>query len=293
MKEPLLSIVIANYNYGRFLPNAIESVVSQGMGDKVELIICDGGSTDNSCEVIKRYADKIAWWCSEKDDGQSAAFNKGFYRARGRFLCWLNADDIILPGVLEKFEQATLRYSECEWFGGGCIQMDPDMRVFKCDRARAISQIRAKYGLVHVTGPSSFFSRKLYCSVGKIDERFHYTMDIDLWAKFALLARAKYIPFIPYAWGLRLHPNAKMSGHKFSDGGKILEGRASREAYRRDTKRFKQLELEYKWKHEALGLPERSMPRLLRYMSASYGAVFMSRIDTWRWRGKLVASLKF
>ena len=111
--EPLVSIVIANYNYGRFLGEAIQSVIAQDMGDKVELIICDAASTDNSVDIIRQYANDlpantsysewtsqansqltihdsqlITWWCSEKDGGQSAAFNKGFSHARGRFLTW-------------------------------------------------------------------------------------------------------------------------------------------------------------------------------------------------------------
>ena len=98
--NPLLSIVIANYNYGRFLEEAIQSVITQEGFDQCELIVVDGGSTDNSVEVIKKYSDKISWWCSEPDGGQSSAFNKGFRRASGRFLTWLNADDIFLPGAL-------------------------------------------------------------------------------------------------------------------------------------------------------------------------------------------------
>ena len=114
MRTCLLSIVIANYNYGRYLEDAILSVVSQGVGDKVELIVCDGGSTDNSIEVIRKYADKISWWCSEKDGGQSAAFNKGFMHARGKYLSWLNADDVIPKGSLRKICRTSLfRLSIC------------------------------------------------------------------------------------------------------------------------------------------------------------------------------------
>ena len=106
--QPFVSVVIANYNYGRFLDEAIQSVLNQACND-VELIICDAASTDNSVEVIKKYADRIAWWCSEKDKGQSDAFNKGFSHAKGRFLTWLNADDVMLPGTIEKLKATTAR----------------------------------------------------------------------------------------------------------------------------------------------------------------------------------------
>ena len=112
MNRPLLSIVIANYNYGRYLDEAIQSVLNQSCQD-FELIVCDAASNDSSVEIIKKYANglppktslydwepgnsqlttkdyrlstKITWWCSEPDGGQSAAFNKGFSHARGRFL---------------------------------------------------------------------------------------------------------------------------------------------------------------------------------------------------------------
>lgn len=285
-ESPLLSIVIANYNYGRFLETAIRSVVCQNMGNEVELIVCDAASSDNSVEVIRKFQKNISWWCSEEDGGQSAAFNKGFSHARGRFLTWLNADDVLLPKALMAFKKAVLIHPNCEWFGGGCIQMDPEMRVYKCDRARGISSRRAEYGLVTVTGPSSFFSRELYLRVGKIDERFQYMMDTDLWVKFATVGKAKYVPFASYVWGLRLHPGAKMSGHKFAPNGTILEGKASEVAYKRDKKRFTQLELESKWIHEGLPMGSRRMSRLSRFLTTSFAAAFLSRYDTWRLRGK-------
>ena len=98
---PELSIIVVNYNYGRFINDAIESVIGQESFDNCELIIVDGGSSDNSVECIKEHANKIAWWCSEKDKGQSDAFNKAFSHARGKFGFWLNADDILMPGAIK------------------------------------------------------------------------------------------------------------------------------------------------------------------------------------------------
>ena len=239
---PLLSIVIANYNYGRFLDEAIQSVLGQDSGDEIELIICDAASTDNSVEIIKKYAaglppntarsewnpvtsdrqltdgnqSQITWWCSEKDGGQSAAFNKGFSHASGKFLTWLNADDVLLPGVIKRLDFASRIHPDCEWFSGGCLWLDPDMHVIRMVHARQFSMLRYESGMVSAWGPSSFFSATMLKKVGGIDERFHYMMDSDLWLRFAI-AGYRYKPLRGYAFGLRLHPEAKMSGHNFAD----------------------------------------------------------------------------
>lgn len=283
--NPLLTIVIANYNYGRFLDEAIQSVLSQSCLD-FELIVVDGGSTDNSVEVIKRYQNQIAWWCSEPDKGQSDAFNKGFSHATGRFLTWLNADDVMLPGTIAKLKVASERYPEQEWFVGGCFWLDPEMRIFRCGRARHMSRIRAEHGLVNVCGPSSFFAKDLYLRAGKIDERNHYTMDTDLWLRFALNEKVAYRPFIRYAWGLRLHPAAKMSGHKFTADGRILSGEASDAAFVRDQKRMQQLQQEHRLTLSKIPPLKGTMSRWMQVATADWIPALMSRWDTFRYGGK-------
>lgn len=216
--KSLLSIVIANYNYGRFLEEAIRSVVGQDGFDQCELIIVDGGSTDNSVEIIRKYSDKIAWWCSEKDKGQSDAFNKGFAHARGRFLTWLNADDVMLPRVVQALKVASRRHPACEWFVGGCFWLDPQMRIVKCNVARPFSELRYRSGIVNVCGPSSFFTKRLLDAVDGVDVRLCYTMDMKLWFQFRHDCGIRYRRFIEFAWGLRIHGLAKTSGQAFVDG---------------------------------------------------------------------------
>ena len=283
MNKPLLSIVIANYNYGRFLEEAIQSVLSQSCDD-YELIIVDGGSTDNSVEIIKKYVDKIAWWVSEKDRGQSDAFNKGFAQAKGRFLTWLNADDVMLPGVIEKLKYAAAKYPKCEWFVGGVLWLDPQMKIFKCGRGRHMSKVRAMYGSVNVCGPSSFFTKELYVRAGRIDERFHYTMDTDLWKRFAINEHVIFKSITNYAWGLRLHPDAKMSGHKVLKDGTILEGAASSKAFLQNVHRLEKIKQEDEWSKEKLISVTGRMSKLLRIMTTDYAAVIMSKIDTIRYK---------
>lgn len=279
--KPILSIVIANYNYGQFLEDAIRSVLVQGMGDSVELIICDGGSTDNSVEVIKKYSDKIAWWVSEKDGGQSAAFNKGFNHANGRFLTWLNADDVLMPDALKRFETTALLHPECEWFVGGSMWLDKELKILRMSRGRSFSEIRYKMGDLVVWGPSSFFTKELLNRVGGVDERFQYMMDIDLWLRFASIAKARYLPCCKYVWGFRLHESAKTSGINFSSSGKS------------DPKHpmWIQLQNERMWMKEHYS-PSLKKSVAFKILSTKIGPALMSRWDTFRYKGRYYRDLR-
>ena len=282
MNLPFLSVVIANYNYGRFLEEAILSVVDQGMIDEVELIVCDAKSTDNSVEIIKKYDKYISWWCSEQDGGQSAAFNKGFLHANGRFLTWLNADDVMLPGTIATLKAAAENCPEQEWWVGGCLWLDPGMRVVNCGRGRPFSEIRYREGNVNVWGPSSFFTKRLLDSVGGLDERFHYMMDTDMWLRFAMTG-ARYRPFCNYAWGLRLHPAAKMSGHNFAADGSLKIG----ETNFLDEKRQKaevQKRQEQLWRSEYFKVKKATL--FSRIISMNLFAVFAAKMDLRKFRGR-------
>lgn len=278
--EPLLSIVIANYNYGRFLEEAIQSVLSQSCQD-FELIVCDGGSTDNSVEIIKKYADRVAWWCSEKDKGQSDAFNKGFSHSRGRFLTWLNADDVLMPGTIEKLKTATETHPNCEWFVGGVVWLDKAMNVIRCGRGRRFSELRYREGLVNTWGPSSFFTKRLLDEAGGVDVRYHYSMDTELWLRFAYKLGARYLPFADYAWGLRLHEDAKMSGHNFSNNVNDKESEMEKLAH---SPHFAQMKQEELWMWEWFNRKPHTM--LTRLLSISYIKVALAWLDTRRYQGR-------
>lgn len=274
MKQPLLSIVIANYNYGRFLEDAIRSIVGQELAEKIELIVCDAASTDNSVDIIKKYEERITWWCSEPDGGQSAAFNKGFSHARGRFLTWLNADDVMMPGTLKSLEIAVSENPTCEWYVGGVMWLDVNMHILSMYRGRPFSEARNRCGSVSVWGPSSFFTKRLLDAVGGVDERFCYTMDTDLWRKFAKMG-ARYLPFADYAWGLRLHEGAKMSGHNFPGTLDALP----------EHPKWKQIAKENKWTDESCP-HDKEMSLVGRALSASWSKVLAGKLDSFRYRGR-------
>ena len=271
---PLLSVVVANYNYGRFIETAIQSVLDQNNHD-VELIVVDGGSTDDSVSIIRQYASRIAWWCSEKDGGQSNAFNKGFSHAKGKYLTWLNADDVFFPGAIKRICTACKNNPQCEWFAGGCCWLDPDLRIIRCSRGRPFSLMRAAAGDIQVYAPSSVFARSLFQRFGGyVDEQCNYVMDIELWNRFYYKGGVKYVPLQGYNWGLRLHPEAKMSGHNFkesplSDLSHPVR-RIREEEYLRVMSQYAMCE----------------MNRMKYALSISPLMSIVSRLDTLRFRGK-------
>ena len=253
----LLSIVIANYNYGRYLEDAIRSVLDQA-DSRTELIICDAASTDNSVEIIKKYAGGlppntsrsewadpnsklqtpnsklITWWCSEKDGGQSAAFNKGFSHACGKYLTWLNADDLLVPGSLKKVLTAFCRHPECQWFTGNAFRFLADgsvMEIIWGPRYYPQFLQRRNSPLV-IFGPTSFFTKEIYQKVGMIDEQLHYAMDNDLWLRF-MNAGVFQRRINCLIWAFRMHgasKTAEFGEHKLDVGVHqrlVAEGRAS------------------------------------------------------------------
>lgn len=220
MNEPILSIVIANYNYGRFLEDAIQSVVSQGVGGQIELIVCDGGSTDNSVRIIKKYADYISWWVSEKDNGQSDAFNKGFSRARGKYLTWLNADDIMPAGCLRRVLRELERHPECEWFTGNMFRFAQDGKIIEVPWGpHCLPQfLQSKGQPTAVYGPSTFFTKSLFERVGRMKVYQNFMMDTDLWMRF-IVAGIKQRRINCFCWAFRMHEaskTAEFGDHKLS-----------------------------------------------------------------------------
>ena len=275
MKAPLISIVIANYNYGHFIEDAIRSVIMQDGFDECELIVVDGGSSDNSVEVIKKYADKIAWWVSEKDKGQSDAFNKGFAKARGRFGCWLNADDLLLPGTLDAVLKTVEVNPQVEWITGGSVFFKADLKVWRACSGTCVTRSMLKWvDSTVVGGPSSFFSIARLRSVGGFDTNLHYTMDCALWNLF--LGIGMMITHVNrYFWGFRIHSMSKTS---HSIGG-CRNPDFEAEAMRVDAMRPPY--------HGIF----RSRVLALRVRKLINGCFFKSCFDTLRWRGKSIAKI--
>lgn len=210
----LFSIVIVNYNHAKYLEQAIKSILNQDFTD-YELIIIDGGSKDNSVEIIKKYEDSIAYWISEPDKGQSDAFNKGFKKAQGQFGFWLNADDILLSGSLTKIADYIYKYPKYSWFAGNTIFFNKNNQVIRCSAGPEWKDFLIQNSTIYVYGPSTIFNIKLLNEVGGFDLSLHYSMDTDLWMKFVNKGY-KFKRIKHYIWGFRIHEDSKTS-HTLTD----------------------------------------------------------------------------
>lgn len=208
--NPFFSIVIATYNFGRFLPQAIESVISQSCQD-YELIIVDGGSSDNTLEVIHHYEKYISWWVSEPDKGQSNAFNKGFAHSKGKFLTWLNADDLYLPGTLESVKRKLMAHPDAEWATGNFLRFrDSDKVIIEAKWGPHIlpSFMQTSDSPLVIFGPTTFWSRKIYEDVGELDESLHYAMDTDYWCRIVNKGY-RQVRVNHCCWAFRMHEDSK------------------------------------------------------------------------------------
>ena len=211
MVDPLISIVTPSFNQGRYLGETLDSVLGQGYPD-LEYIVMDGGSGDESVEVIRARQERLAFWQSQPDHGQAAAINEGFARARGVIFGWLNSDDLYLRDTLStvanvlggRSGQAVILYGGCELFQhGGSARELRSAVPFDLNRLQITD---------FLDQPSVFFTRAAWERVGPLDESLHYAFD---WEWF--LRAAKVCHFIPCDRVLsryRIH-----SQHKTGTGG--------------------------------------------------------------------------
>lgn len=212
MKQPLFSCVMPVKGERPFFGEAIDSLKAQGMGEELEIIIQDG--TTEYTEYTENIPCGVRWY-REEDSGQSDALNKGFAKARGEWLFWLNADDVLLPGALKKVLDRINRIDRINWIAGDTVYLD-EKGIVKDVRTDA--KWRSWFGKtlsVWTGGPSAFFRRELWEKRGGFAADLKYAMDIDLWTRWAK-AGERFVGLGDYVWGFRMHDESKTGSGRFA-----------------------------------------------------------------------------
>jgi glycosyltransferase involved in cell wall biosynthesis len=206
---PKISIITPSFNQGNFLEETILSVITQEYPN-YELLIIDGGSVDNTSDVINKYKDYITYWVSEKDRGQSHAIQKGLERVTGDIVNWINSDDLLAPGALyaiaREFDLSRFDVlcGYCDYFINTLDKLDK-----RNERMKLFDTVGHTLLNVHINQPSTFFKTSVLKALS-VDEQFRYTMDVDLWYRFLLEKGHQKVQFSDSLLSyFRLHDKSK------------------------------------------------------------------------------------
>lgn len=204
---PLVSIVTPSYNQSQFLEETILSVLRQDYPN-IEYIIIDGGSTDNSVEIIRKYEDRLAYWVSEKDRGQTHAVSKGFAMAGGSMMNWLCSDDVLEPSMVSISVDYLLRFPSVGMTYGDRIRIDGKGNIYSMQRFPAFRPYFLRWGF-SIPQDTVLFRREAFEAAGGLDESLKMAMDFDLWCRISKIALIRHIP--AFLGRFRIHGSNKSS----------------------------------------------------------------------------------
>jgi glycosyltransferase involved in cell wall biosynthesis len=217
-QHPLVSIVTPTYNMAGFLEETIQSVLSQDYPN-IEYIVMDGGSTDGTLDILRRYEGRLAW-VSEKDEGQADAINKGFLRSHGEIFAYLNADDTYLPGAVSAAVRNFLAEPDVAVVYGEAYYTRQDGSIFRRYPTDPFD-VKRLNSLCYICQPAAFVRSAVFREVGMLDPTLHLTLDYDLWLRIAKRHRMKKID--AYLATSRMHPANKTLSRREDSFREIIQ----------------------------------------------------------------------
>jgi len=216
---PRVSIITPSYNQSSFIEQTICSVLEQGV-DSLEYFIVDGGSSDSSVEIIRRYEGKLAGWVSEKDQGQADAINKGFKASSGEIIAWLNSDDAYQPGAIQTAIETFQQHPEAGLVYGNVVSIDENAQAFNLQSFQPYT-LQDLMSFRIISQPAVFMRRAVLEQAGLLDLSYHYLLDHHLWLRMAQVAPIAYIPQTLAA--ARYHSKAKNLAHTAEFGREAFQ----------------------------------------------------------------------
>jgi glycosyltransferase involved in cell wall biosynthesis len=192
---PSISVVIPSFNQGEFIEDTLLSVLGQKYPN-LEIIVIDGGSTDNTVEVIEEYSSQVSYWHSKRDNGQADAINQGMRRSSGDILCWLNSDDMHLPGtLLDIGKRFCGRTDESNLIYGGAVSIDlSDGNLWCAALTGAPFEASTLTYFDFIVQPSAFWSRRLWERNGELNTNYKYVLDWEWFIRASRIAQFEYVP---------------------------------------------------------------------------------------------------
>jgi glycosyltransferase involved in cell wall biosynthesis len=214
VNHPRISIITPSFNQAAFLEQTILSVLDQDYPN-LEYIVIDGGSTDGSVDIIKKYSRRLSYWISERDNGQSDAINKGLKRVTGEIVNWLNSDDYYEKGALMKVADAFANPETNIVSGRGRLFHDSETVGYTKGVDVYDNNLAKTIGWVRMDQPETFFRKSVVDRVGPLDERLRYLMDRDWWLKYLLIFKMENIKKIDDVLvNFRLHERSKTGSER-------------------------------------------------------------------------------
>lgn len=210
-KLPSITVITPSFNQGAFIKETIDSVLEQNY-PYLEYWVIDGGSKDKTISILKSYGKKVKW-ISEKDKGQTDAINKGMKKAKGEIVCYLNSDDVFMPGTLLKVGETFAKNKNCLWLTGDYMIIDEKGKEIQSFVSkyktffRSIGIANALFVLNYINQPSTFWKNSVFKKIGLFDQSLRYCMDYDFWLRLQKLHRPVIVPDILSKF--RIHAQSK------------------------------------------------------------------------------------